>query len=596
MKNILSWRPFVVLKTFVVAHKIISAVVILVVAVAGYKVYTSLTNTSGETQYVMASAARDTVVVSVTGSGQVSASNQVDIKSKVSGTVTAVAAADGQSLKGGALIAQIDASEAQKTVRDAQASLETAQLSLEKLTQPANELSLLQAENALAQAQQSQQNAQNDLVRAYDDGYNAVSNAFSGLPSVMSGLVDMFFNSTIDRTVWNVDWYANISVSWNLNALQYKNDFLSKYQSARKEYDALFERYKSTGRNSDTATIESLVHDTYETTKDISDMVKAASNYLDFVQDLMEQHNVTPPSAMSTHQTSLDSFTSTVNTHLSALYSAIQSIDNSRQAIVNASSSVDEKTASLADLKAGADPLDVKSQELTITQRRNALLDVQETLADYYIRAPFDGVVAQMSVKKGDSASSGGTIATFITKQQLAEVSFNEVDVAKVKTGQKATLTFDAVPDLSISGAVASVDIVGTVTQGVVNYSVKIAFDTQDERIKTGMSVSAAIVTDVAQNVLVVPNSAVKSRNGTFYVEVFDSSVAVATSGQEFPSLIPPREQTVEIGLANDTVTEIISGLSEGGNVVVRTVSPTTQQTSTAASSLFGGGRSAIGR
>ncbi len=595
MKNLLSWRPFVVLKTFVVAHKIVTVIVILVVAAAGYKVYTSLTSTSGETQYVTASVARDTVVVSVTGSGQVSASNQVDVKSKVSGTVTVVSAVQGQSLKAGTLIAQMDARQAQKSVRDARASLETAQLSLEKLTQSASELSLLQAENTLAQAKQSQQNAQSDLVKSYDDGYNAVSNAFSGLPTVMAGLVDMFFNSTIDRTVWNVDWYANISVSWDLDALQYKNDFLSKYQSARKTYDALFERYKSIGRNADTATIESLIYDTYETTVAISDTVKAANNYLDFVQDLMKQHNVTSPSAMSTHQSSLDSFTSTVNSHLSALYSASQSIEDFKQAIVNAGRSVAEKTASLADLKAGADPLDVKSQELAITQRRNALLDAQEALADYYIRAPFDGVIATVDVQKGDSVS-GGTIATFITKQQLAEVSLNEVDVAKVKVGQRATLTFDAVPDLSITGTVASVDTVGTVTQGVVNYTVKVGFDTQDERIKPGMSVSAAIVTDVVQNVLVVPNSAVKSRNGTFYVEVFDDGVAVATSGQEFPSLVPPREQTVEIGLANDTVTEIISGLSEGDKVVVRTVSPTSQQTPTAASSLFGGGRSAIGR
>ena len=102
-----------------------------------------------------------------------------------------------------------------------------------------------------------------------------------------------------------------------------------------------------------------------------------------------------------------------------------------------------------------------------------------------------------------------------ITKQKIAEISLNEVDAAKVKVGQKVTLTFDAIDGLSITGEVSEIDALGTVSQGVVTYGVKIAFDTQDERVKSGMSVSAAIITDVKQNVLLVPNAAVKSNERT---------------------------------------------------------------------------------
>ena len=106
--------------------------------------------------------------------------------------------------------------------------------------------------------------------------------------------------------------------------------------------------------------------------------------------------------------------------------------------------------------------------------------------------------------------------------------------MAKVKVGQKVTLTFDAIEDLSITGEVAEIDTLGTVSQGVVNYAVKIVFDTQDERVKSGMSVSAAIITDVKQDVLLVPNAAVKS-NDEQYVEVLENNI--------------PRNQTVETGL-----------------------------------------------
>ena len=96
----------------------------------------------------------------------------------------------------------------------------------------------------------------------------------------------------------------------------------------------------------------------------------------------------------------------------------------------------------------------------------------------------------------------------------------NEVDVAKIKVGQKTTLTFDAIDGLSIAGEVIDIDAVGTVTQGVVNYNVKIGFDTQDERIKPGMSVSATIIIEVKQDVLLIPNSAIKSAGEAYYVEM----------------------------------------------------------------------------
>ena len=234
-------------------------------------------------------------------------------------------------------------------------------------------------------------------------------------------------------------------------------------------------------------------------------------------------------------------------------------------------------------------PLDIKSAELTVRQRENSLMDAKDNLSDYYIRSPFDGVIAVMNAKKGDSVSANTAIATLITKQRIAEISLNEIDVAKIKTGQKVNLTFDAVPDLNITGEVTEIDTVGTVEQGVVTYNVKTSFDTEDERVKPGMSVSAAIITDSKQDVIMVPNGAVKTRGRIHYVEMFDVEIPKSTgqaSQAGFASPTLPREQAVEIGLANDSFTEIISGLKEGDQVVSRTIQPTAAKTT--APSIFG--------
>jgi multidrug efflux pump subunit AcrA (membrane-fusion protein) len=173
---------------------------------------------------------------------------------------------------------------------------------------------------------------------------------------------------------------------------------------------------------------------------------------------------------------------------------------------------------------------------------------------------------------------------------QMAEISLNEVDVAKVAIGQKVTLTFDAIEGLSLTGVVSEIDTIGTVTQGVVTYNVKIAFDTQDERVKGGMSVNASIITNVKADTLVVPNSAVKTQGTGHYVEIFDPPIATTSGNQGTVSKVAPHKVQVEIGLANDTSTEITSGLKEGEQVVTKTT--TTTAVKTAAPSLIGGGSS----
>jgi len=297
----------------------------------------------------------------------------------------------------------------------------------------------------------------------------------------------------------------------------------------------------------------------------------------------MTVNNFTIPSLFLTYQANLNSYTGTANNYVSNLLTATTNIANDKNAITNADQSINEKSASLSQLQAGANPLDIQAQQLSIQQKQNALQDAQDNLADYSIRAPFDGTLAAINFQKADSVGSGAAVATIIAKQQLAEITLNEVDIAKVKLGQKATMTFDAVPDLAISGTVAEIDTIGTVSQGVVNYTVKISLDTQDDRIKPGMSVSAAIVTDIKQNALTVPNAAVKISGTNNYVQVLQGNFTDQEIGNSagVVSATLPANQSVTLGLANDTITEILSGLNEGDVVVTRTISPSaTTQTS----------------
>ncbi len=538
-------KPFLrKVKKFIVAHKIISGVIAIAVVAAGYQVYGFLADDSGGSRYILSTAKRGTITVSVSGSGQVSASNEVNITPKVSGDIVYVGAENGAEVRAGSLIAQIDAGEAQKTVRDAEMSLESAKLALEKF-----------------KFENSEGKMESDLTKTYDDGFNVVANTFLDLPVIMSGLTDVLFDSDFNTSQSNIDYYSGSASTYDEKASLYRNSAHEAYQTARTAYDANFENYKSETRFSEASAIELLIGKTYDTTKLVAEAVKSATDLIQFYRDKLTERNIMPQSLSGTHITGLNTYTGQASNHLLSLFSVIQSIQNAKDAFV----------------KAG---FDLQSQELSVKQRENSLLDAKEKLADYYVRAPFDGVITGLSVKRGDSVSSASTLGTLITKNKVAGISLNEVDVAQVKAGEKAILTFDAVPGLTVTGEVAEVDMVGTVSQGVVTYIVKIVFDAQDERVKPAMSVSADIITETKADILVVPNSAVKIQNNRSFVEVLAGDNASGV----------PRSQSVETGISNDEFIEIVSGLNEGDAIVVRTVQGSVSQTTNSVSRQNGSG------
>lgn len=583
-------------------RKITTSIIAVVVLGGAYFGYQHFFGGSSANRYVTAQAQRGTLIASLSGTGQVSASTELQIKSKVSGDVV-YAAPNSRDVKAGVLLVQLDARDAEKAVRDAQVNLQSARLALQKLQKRADDLSLLQAEHALTQANNSKQNAQDAIKKAEDAGLNTVSNAFLDLPGIMAGLQDILFSNTLGAgQQYNIDFYADSLKPYDADgkAPVWRQDAYDAYQAARKAYDQNFADYKASSRFADATTTKTLINETYTTTKAIAESVRTANNFIQFYQQQLLDHTIKPNSLSTTHLANLSTYTGKSNMHLSNLLAIKQTITDNEQALTNADNTITEKTESLKKLRAGADVLDIQSQQLVVTQRENALRDAEDSLADYSIRARFDGTISGLTAKTGDAVSPATVLGTLITRQKLAHISLNEVDVAKIKNGQKTTLTFDAIPDLTLTGEVEEIDAIGAVSQGVVTYDVTIAFDTQDARVKSGMSVSAAIITDVKQNVLLVPNSAIKTQGNTHTVQVVDGVLSPADLASNATGIVlknRPRSQSVEIGLSNDESTEITTGLQDDERIVVRTIQssasatpPSSQSSSVRIPGLPGGG------
>jgi len=557
------------------ARKKLIIFILIVLAGSGYFYYRYAQNTADATSYILSSVEKQTVIAGVSGTGQVSSSDEVELQAKASGDLVYLNAVIGQKVLKGALIAQLDAGDALKTIRDAQANLESAQISLEKLTQPTDNLSLLQAENALEQAEEAKQTAEDNIIKGYEEAFNDIADTFLDLPNIITGLYNVLYSYEISDDEISVSNQNNTSALMSSTYETQKNKIVQNqekaeadYKIAEDVYNPNFQAYKASNRGSSQETIEELLNQTIENLKTISQAAKSESNYLDTWVDARAKANKTTFTQVTTYQNNLASFISKINSHLSTLLNQQSSLKENQDAVIGAERTIEEKTESLKNLQAGTDELDLKSQQLSIRQKQNSLADAKEKLADYYIRAPFDGVIAAVNVKKGDSLSSGTSVATLITEQHLAEISLNEVDATKVKVGQKATLTFDAASELSLTGEVSSIDSIGAVSQGVVSYGAKINFDTKDERIKPGMSVSVSIIIDSKVDVLAVPVSAVKTQGETSYVEILVNN--------------EPQKKEVTTGLANDTFIEIIEGLNEGDQIITSSVNSAAKSSTTA--------------
>lgn len=590
---------FVSAKKYVTTHKIRSAIILIVVGALIYWLYGVTHPTVTQTSYVLTTVKTGTIVSTVSGSGQISPSNQVTINPQASGNVTQVLVKNGQHVSTGQAIAYLNATNEYSAVQSAKASLQSAQISLQKLQEPATALQLTQDQDSVAKAQASLVTDQTNLQNDYSTNYSDLVSTYLDLPSIQTRLQDVVTGTEAAKGAqWNLDYYENATINWdNADSLSQRASSYAAYDAALAAYNKAYADYQLTNQSSSTSTIESMTNETYSALQTMQNSLNAMNTFIQFYENQLSNHSQQPVAEAATAITTLSSDITKINSHLSALLADKNQITSTKQAIVNDTATINEGTQTLAQLQKGADPLDIQSAQLNVEQQQNALQQAQNNLANYTISAPFSGTIANLNLNVGDEVSTGTSGATLITAQDLATLSLNEVDAAKVMIGQPATLTFDAIPNLSLTGKIVDVSPLGTVTSGVVSYTIKIAFDSQDPQVKAGMTVNANIQAAVHSNVLTIPASAIVTQGTATYVQTFTPPLtgAAATSLTGIVSATPPQLVPVVIGISDNTNTEIVSGLTVGEQIVSRTISSSAAKSAASAATSRTGGPGGAG-
>jgi RND family efflux transporter MFP subunit len=528
-------------------HKV-PAGLLVVVIIGGYFWYAKKHTSAAPLQYVTQAATKGTVTVSVSATGQVSSENQIDLKPGSSGKLTAVNVKSGDTVKENQVLAVVDQSSNAVSLAQAQASVLKAQADYDKLLAGLTGSDLTSAQRTVTDAQKALDKSKQDYTDTVTEQKLAVDRTFSNL--LNSGLTLVQSDSLTTASVTLSGTYTGS------NEGQYKIDLYETGEGLHYSVSGLGSESGPVNRGF----VRPLGNGLYVTFGTSGNLYSSTSYTIDV-----------PNKTSSSYGSNETAYETALQNQTKALRNGEGAIDNAAQNLLDAQQDFNEKMAP-------PENAELASAKASLLSARASLQAAYNNYNNNVLKAPFAGVVAAVNNRRGDDVTSSTVVATVITKQQLAEVSLNEVDVAKVKPSQKATLSFDALDGLNLTGQVAEVDSLGTVSQGVVSYKVKIAFDTQDERVKPSMNVSAEIITDVKTDVLTVPNSAVKSAAASKYIQMLDAV------GQ-------PQNKDVEIGISNDALTEIVSGLNEGDEVVTQTINPNT----TAAKTTTGTGIPGLG-
>ena len=237
-----------------------------------------------------------------------------------------------------------------------------------------------------------------------------------------------------------------------------------------------------------------------------------------------------------------------------------------------AKSELDEKLSTYQ-----SDLAQINAAKAQISQYQATLKTALTNLGYTKIIAPVDGTVISREIDLGSPVAASFqapelfTIAQGLTKMQI-EVSVSEADIGRVEEGQDVTYTLDGYPDSTFTGKVTQVRLSPTTESNVVTYTVIVDVNNEDLKLKPGMTANVSIITDKSENVLCVPNMALKFTpdiNGPKYK---NQGIWILEKGK-------PKRVEIETGAYNDSSTEIISDkIQEGTDVIISIKSKKSKQ------------------
>ncbi len=199
-----------------------------------------------------------------------------------------------------------------------------------------------------------------------------------------------------------------------------------------------------------------------------------------------------------------------------------------------------------------------KPAENDITTLENRIKAAEATLSMVSISAPFAGTITDVNILPGDQVNAGtSAIRIDDLTRLLVDLQISEIDINSVRIGQEVVLTFDAIPNREYHGEVTEIAAFGSSVQGVVEFTVTTTLLDANDEIKPGMTAIAEIVVADVQDVLLVPNQAIRVVDGSRVVYILKADQTI-------------EKVDIVLGIQSLNYSEVTGGgLEEGDKIIL---------------------------
>jgi RND family efflux transporter MFP subunit len=499
-----------------------TVVIVAIVAIAAY--FFIATKNSNKYQFVGVTRGTITEVVSVTGN--TTPIQSLDLSFQNGGTVAAVYKNAGDNVSAGDTLVRLDTSSLQAQLAQAQAGVDAAQATLENLQAGPTPQAVQVSQAALATAEQS-------LTNTYTSVENAVTDAYAKANDAVRNQIGAFYNSPDSN---------NPQLSFSVSDSQVVNNANAERVQVGDEFTVWQTEINALSPNASTSTLAQALQNTTNHLSVVATMLNTDATAVVDASGLSV-------SATQTDKTDVTNAITEVNTAASAINSIQQNIASEQAAVVQAQ-------AQLAETQAGSTSQAIAAQQAAVAQAQANMQSIQVNINSASLASPINGVVTVQNAKVGQIATAGQTITSIISANNFeVDAYVPETDIGKVAIGNAVSMTFDAFPGETFAGKVFYIDPAETIESGVVDYLVKVSFNTPDTRIKSGLTANLTINTQTDQNALILPQYAVVQNASGTYVDVLQNGAET--------------QVPVTLGIVDQNGNvEITSGVTEGEQVV----------------------------
>jgi HlyD family secretion protein len=522
---------------------ILSGIGVIMVAGAIYQIGFS----NKEPAFNYEEVKRSDIYQEVSVSGNVTKGKEVSLNFSGSGKLEKKYVQVGDEVEEGQKLAELDNSQLAIQFQASSAQLRTAQINLEKLVAGASAEDVSLSRTALQNAQES--------YRAAQQSYNDT------LTLVDASLSNLYKSSLNDLAESNADLYsALIFLQSNLYASDSRD--VEKVRVESEKMSASYQDAKNSLAQAQAGGNQTEIDVAIEKTKLA---LEVSRDVLLSVKETWQFRS----SASAVQKSSLDDHQTYINLALSSVGAAQDAISlakaNNQSSINTASAAMSSAQGQMNIVQGNLDKLladprqeDLRLAQAQVDQAQSQVNLLGKQIRDAVLKAPAAGKISQVNKEEGEMVSSLSTqdFIVLMPKEPFqVDVNIPEVDVGKIEIGNLCTIDLDAFSEEEFSGKVIKVDPGQTVISGVVYYKTTISLDSEDPKIKQGMTANVTIVTASRAGVLNIPQRAIVEKDGKKMVRVVE--------GDKF------NEVEVQTGLKGVSGgVEITSGLKEGDKVV----------------------------